>query len=178
MTRKHIWSNPDVREEQQQNAIPESLPFAPREQKQKGKEPLLTAHRLRSEGQRPHPRPVLEPSLPGAQAYPSSSALGGNCAPAPEAAWAGVERRSLGQIRRPTSSLHPIPPVSQPGPAPLLQLPGGTGPARKHSFLSLRRRNRGPSLPTLGFPPPPRLCPHRTRRGQERGAEAATPHPE
>lgn len=135
------------------------------------------ANRAPAEIGRTAPPPPSSPRAPSPW-RPSISilfCLGGNCAP--EAAWAGVERRSLGQIRRPTSSLHPIPSVSQPGPAPLVQLPGGTGPARKHSFLSLRRRNRGPSLPTLGFPPP-RLCPHRTRRGQERGAEAATPHPE
>lgn len=79
-----------------------------------------------------------------------------------------------------TSSLHPIPSVSQPGPAPLRQLPAGT--AYLHLLESKAIAACGdvmrapPFPPSAPFPiPRPR---HRTRPGQERAAEAATPHPE
>lgn len=95
-----------------------------------------------------------------------------------------MEKQSPGQIRRLTSSLHPIPSVSRPGPAPLRQLPADT------AYLHLLESKviaacgdvmrAGSTLPTLGsLPPTPSPPPaHRTRPGQERAAEAATPHPE
>lgn len=87
-----------------------------------------------------------------------------------------MKRQSLGQICRLTSTLHPIPSVSQQGPAPLRQLPAGTGCLdllEREAFAACRDRTQAPVFPPLAVP----LLPHQTPRHVvvKREAEASTP---